>query len=176
MSTSALENKKQVVSDLNAVATAAHSAVAADYQGLTVAEMVDLRSRAREQDVFIRVVKNTLARRALQDTNYACMCDGLTGPLVLAFSREDPGSAARLFKDFAAEHDKVEVKMVSINGECLGADAIKRLASLPTRDEALAMLMRVMQAPLAQFVRTLAAIPTQLVCVLAAIKEKKEQV
>ena len=114
-----------------------------------------------------------MARRGLDGTAYQCMSSGLSGPLVLAFSQEDPSAVARLFKNFIKEHEKVEVKLVAVNGELLDVSAVDRLASLPTRDEAISILMAVMKAPITQFVRTLSAVPVKLVRVFAAVREEK---
>ena len=170
-----LEEKKAVVAEVAEVAKGAYSAVAAEYCGLTVEEMTDLRDKARQDNVYLRVVKNTLARRALEDTDFACMSDRLTGPLVLAFSREDPGAAARVTKDFAKQHDKFTVTMLSVGGQLLEPAEIDRLATLPTRDQAISMLMSVMQAPVAKFVRTLNEVPGKLVRTTAAIRDQKQQ-
>ena len=170
-----LEEKKAVVAEVSEVARDACSAVAADYCGLTVGELTSLRSKARADNVYLRVVKNTLARRALVDTDFECMCDRLTGPLILAFSQEDPGAAARVAKDFAKEHDKFSVTMLSVGGELLEPGDIDRLAKLPTRDQALSMLMSVMQAPVAKFVRTLNEVPGKLVRTVAAVSDQKQQ-
>jgi len=126
-----LEDKRAVVAEVKAVAESAHSALAAEYSGLTVAEMTELRKTAREQGVYLRVVKNTLARRAIDGTAFECMQDGLTGPLILAFSQEDPGSAARVVKGFAKEHEKLVTRMLAIGGAVLPAEDLERLASLP---------------------------------------------
>ncbi len=170
-----LEEKKAVVAEVGEVAKSAWSAVAAEYCGLTVEELTNLRIKARADNVYLRVVKNTLARRALSDTDFECMSDRLTGPLILAFSQEDPGAAARVAKDFAKEHDKFEVTMLSVGGELLEATDIDRLAKLPTRDQALSMLMSVMQAPVAKFVRTLNEVPGKLVRTTAAVRDQKQQ-
>jgi len=170
-----LEEKKAVVAEVAEVAKGAYSAVAAEYRGLTVEEMTGLRVKARQDNVYLRVIKNTLARRALEDTDFACMSDRLTGPLVLAFSREDPGAAARVTKDFAKEHDKFMVTMLSVGGQLLEPSEIDRLAMLPTRDQAISMLMSVMQAPVAKFVRTLNEVPGKLVRTVAAIRDQKQQ-
>jgi len=170
-----LEEKKAVVAEVAAVAKGAYSAVAAEYRGLTVGEMTSLRIKARQDNVYLRVVKNTLARRALQDTDFACMSGRLTGPLLLAFSREDPGAAARVAKDFAKEHDKFQVTMLSVGGQLLEPAAIDRLAMLPTREQALGLLLSVMQAPVAKFVRTLNEVPSKLARTVAAIRDQKQQ-
>jgi large subunit ribosomal protein L10 len=151
-----IEAKKAMVAEVNAVAISAQSAVAAEYRGLTVAEMTALRVAARNADVFLKVVKNTLARRAVEGTEFECMQSSFKGPLVLAFSREDPGAAARVIKGFAKEHDKLVTVALSIGGELYGANELDRLASLPTLDEARAKLLALLQTPAAQLVRTLA--------------------
>ncbi|MDH5736020.1 MAG: 50S ribosomal protein L10, partial [Gammaproteobacteria bacterium] len=158
-----LEDKKSIVAEVSAVAADAHSAIAAEYRGLTVEEMTELRVKARQGGVYLRVVKNTLARRALEGTEFECMKDGLVGPLVLAFSQEDPGSAARVIKDFAKGHDKLVPRLVSIGGELLAAGDIERLASLPTRDQAISMLMALMKAPVEKLARTMNEVPGKLV-------------
>ena len=169
-----LEQKKAVVEEVAGVAASAFSAVAAEYSGLTVGEMTELRSKARSEGVYLRVVKNTLARRAVEGTEFECMKDGLQGPLMLAFSQEDPGSAARVIKEFVKEHEKLVVKLVSVGGEMLGANELERLASLPTRDQAIAMLMSVMRAPLDKFARTLNEVPGKLIRTVAAVRDSKE--
>lgn len=169
-----LEDKKSIVSEVSAVAADAHSAIAAEYHGLTVEEMTDLRTKARDGGVYLRVVKNTLARRALEGTEFECMKDGLVGPLLLAFSQEDPGSAARLIKDFAKEHEMLVTKLVSVGGELLAPGDIDRLASLPTRDQAISMLMAVMKAPVEKLARTLNEVPGKLVRTVAAVRDQKQ--
>jgi len=170
-----LEEKKAVVAEVSEVAKGAFSAVAAVYSGVTVDEMTDLRVKARQDNVYLRVVKNTLARLALENTDFECMSERLTGPLILAFSQEDPGAAARVAKDFAKENDKFEVTMLSVGGELLEPSEIDKLAKLPTRDQAISMLMAVMLAPTEKFVRTLNAVPTKLVRTVAAISDQKQQ-
>jgi len=170
-----LEQKKSVVAEVAEVASSALSAVAAEYRGLTVDEMTELRKKAREGGVYLRVIKNTLARRAVQGTEFECISESLVGPLVLAFSQEDPGSAARVIKDFAKEHEVLQVRFVAVGGELLPANDIERLASLPTRDQALAMLMGVMKAPIEKLARTLNEVPGKLVRTVAAIRDQKEQ-
>ena len=170
-----LEDKRAIVASVNAVAAEALSAVVADYRGLTVAEMTELRQKARDTGVFLKVIRNTLAKRAVEGTDYACLDETLVGPTILAFSQEDPGAAARLFKDFAKEHEALEVKALSVGGELYGAKDIDVLAKLPTREQALATLLSVMQAPVAKFVRTANEIPTKAARVLVATKDKKQQ-
>ncbi len=168
------EKKQALVAEVSEVARQAHSAVAAEYRGLTVAEMNELRAKARESGVYLRVVKNNLAKRALEGTDFECMRDSLVGPLLLAFSQEDPGSAARVVKNFGKEHKLLEAKIVAVGGEALPGSELDRLASLPTRDEAIAQLMSVMKAPIEKFVRTLNEPHAKLVRTIAAVKDQKE--
>jgi large subunit ribosomal protein L10 len=156
-----LDSKKAVVEEVAVYAAKAHSAIAAEYRGLTVGEMTELRKTARETGVYLRVVKNTLAKRALAGTEFECMQEGLVGPLVLAFSMEDPGCAARLVSEFSKTHNKLITKVVAIGGQAYGASELDRLASLPTRDQGIAMLMSVMKAPVGKLARTLAALRDQ---------------
>ena len=156
-----LDSKKVVVEEVAEFAAKAYSAVAAEYRGLTVTEMTELRKTARETGVYLRVVKNTLARRAIAGTEFECMQSGLVGPLLLAFSMEDPGCAARLISGFAKTHNKLITKVVAIGGQAYGSSELDRLAKLPTRDQGIAMLMSVMKAPVSKLVRTLAAVKEQ---------------
>jgi large subunit ribosomal protein L10 len=169
-----LEEKKALVAEVSSVAATALSAVAAEYRGLTVEDMTDLRRRARDGGVYLKVVKNTLAKRAIEGTDFACMQDALEGPLLLAFSREDPGAAARVVKDFAKENDKLVVRLVAIGGTLLPANDIGRLADLPTYEQALSMLMGVLQAPITKLVRTLAEPHAKLVRTVAAVRDQKQ--
>ena len=168
------EQKKAVVAEVNEVASNALSAVAAEYRGLTVDQMTRLRVAAREGNVYLRVVRNTLAKRALEGTDFECMQDRLLGPLVLAFSQEDPGSAARVIEKFAKDHDKLVVKMVSIGGQVMEPEAIGRLAKLPTKDESISMLMAVMKAPIEKLTRTLAEPHAKLVRTVPAVGDQKK--
>jgi large subunit ribosomal protein L10 len=170
-----LDEKKAVVAEVAEIAANAHSAIAAEYKGLSVEDMTALRAKARESAVYMRVVKNTLARRAFEGTDFECMSDSLTGPLVLAFSQEDPGAAARVISDFSKENDKLVVKVVSIGGKLLEAGDIKRLADMPTKDQAISMLMSVMKAPVTKFAQTLNEVPSKLARTLAAVRDQKQQ-
>jgi len=169
-----LEGKKVLVSEVHEVASTAHSVIAAEYRGLTVEQMNALRVKSRGDGVYLRVVKNTLARRALAGTEYECMNEALVGPLVLAFSQEDPGAAARVLKDFAKEHDKLVVKVVAVGGEAHDASALERLASLPNRDQAISILMGTMKAPIEKFVRTVNEPHAKLVRAIAAVRDQKQ--
>ena len=169
-----LEQKQQIVAEVNEVAASALSAVVADYRGMTVAEMTTMRAKARESGVCLRVVRNTLAKRAVEGTEYACLDEAFIGPTLVAFSQEDPGSAARLLKDYAKELEALEVRAVAIGGEAYGADQIDRVASLPTLDEARAMLMSVMLAPVTKLARTMNEVPGKLARTVAAIRDQKQ--
>lgn len=151
-----IEAKKALVAEVNTVAASALSAVAAEYRGLKVGEMTELRAEARNANVYLKVVKNTLAKRAVEGTEFQCMQESFSGPLLLAFSREDPGAAARVIKSFAKDHEKLVAVAVAIGGELYAEDALDRVASLPTLDEARATLLATFMAPASQLVRTLA--------------------
>ncbi|MCX7097408.1 MAG: 50S ribosomal protein L10 [Methylococcales bacterium] len=153
-----LDGKKAVVEEVAQFAAKAHSAVVAEYRGLTVTELTELRKTARETGVYLRVVKNTLARRAIAGTEFECMQEALVGPLIIAFSMEDPGSAARLINDFAKTHDKLITKIVAIGGQAFDGSELARLARLPTRNQGISLLMSVMKEPVAKLVRTIAAV------------------
>lgn len=169
-----LEDKKALVAEVNEVASKAHSAVVAEYRGLSAGEMDMLRKNARDGGSYLRVVKNTLAKRALQGTDFECLNDTLVGPLVLGFSLDDPGAAARVIKSFSKDHDKLKVTAVSVGGQTLPAADLARLADLPTYEQALGMLMGVMQAPITKFVRTLAEPQAKLVRTIAAVRDAKQ--
>jgi len=169
-----LEQKKAVVAEVAEVASKALAAVAAEYRGLTVEEMTELRVKARQGGVFVKVAKNTLVRRAVEGTDYECMQEALTGPLLLAFSMEDPGAAARLVKDYSKDHDKLIARLVAVGGQLYDASELERLSKLPTYDQAIAMLMSVMKAPIEKFVRTLAEPHAKLVRTVAAVRDAKQ--
>ena len=169
-----LEQKKEVVAELAEVASSAMSLVAAKYDGLTVAHLTDLRVKARKNGVYLRVVKNTLARRAVKGTEFECVSDALTGPLLYAFSKEDPGAAGRLIKDFAKTNDKLVAKVVSVGGKLYGATELERLASLPTRDQALSMLLGLLTQPATQLVRVLSEPAASLARVIRAAGERQQ--
>jgi large subunit ribosomal protein L10 len=169
-----LEDKKALVAEVNEVAARAQSVVAAEYRGLSVAQITDLRAKARASRVYIRVVKNTLARRAIAGTQFECVGAKLKGPLILAFSEDDPGAAARLIKGFAKDHNKLVPTLVSLGGVVLSGQDLEKVASLPTRDQALAQLLGVFKAPVAKFVRTLAEPHAKLVRTIAAVKDQKQ--
>jgi len=168
------EDKQALVAEVHAVAAKAQSVVAAEYRGLTVAKLTDLRAKARNSGVYLRVVKNTLARKAVEGTQFECIGTSLKGPLVLAFSQDDPGAAARLVKAFAKDNDKLVTTLVSLGGALLSGKDLDRVASLPTREQALSMLAGTLVAPISKFVRTLAEPHAQLVRTVAAVKDKQQ--
>jgi large subunit ribosomal protein L10 len=169
-----LQQKQAVVSEVTEVASQAHSVIAAEYQGLTVGEMTALRVKARESNVTLRVVKNTLAKRAFEGTDYDCMSDALQGQMVYAFSMEEPGGAARVLKEYADSNKKLVVKLIAFGGELLDPSEIKRLASLPTYDQAISLLMAVMKAPVEKLTRTMNEVPGKLTRTVAAIRDQKQ--
>jgi large subunit ribosomal protein L10 len=168
-----LEDKQAMVTEVQPVAQTAHTVVAAEYRGLTVSQLTGLRAKARQAGVYMRVVKNTLARRAVAGTPYECIAGNLKGPLILAFSKEDPGAAARVVKEFAKGNDKLVPTLVALGGQVYPASDIDRVASLPTKAQALSMLLGVMKAPVTKFVRTLAEPTAKLVRTVDAIRATK---
>jgi large subunit ribosomal protein L10 len=169
-----LEDKKALVAEVNAVAGDAITAVAAEYRGLSVAEMTELRKEARSAGVYMRVIKNTLARRAVVGTEFECMQETLQGPILLAFAKDDPGAAARIIRNFAKEHDALKAVSLSTGGQLLPGSDLARLAELPTLDEARAMLLGVMAAPMSKLVRTLAEPSAMLARTLGARGAQEE--
>ena len=169
-----LEDTKALVAEVAEVAAGAQSIVAAEYRGLTVEQMTQLRAKARAQGVYMRVVKNTLARKALAGTTFEPVGPKLKGPLVLAFSKDDPGAAARLVKDFAKANEKLVATLVSLGGQVLPGGELDKVANLPTREQALSMLLGVLKAPIQKFVATLAEPPAKLARTLAAVRDGKQ--
>jgi large subunit ribosomal protein L10 len=169
-----LEDKKAIVAGVNETAMNALSLVVADARGVDVTSMTALRKLARENNVRLQVVRNTLAKRAFQGTEYECVTDSLAGPSLFGFSMEDPGAAARIFKDFSKENDKFEVKVLSVGGQQLDASQIDVLAKLPTREQALATLAATLIAPVTKMARTFNEIPTKVTRVVAAVRDQKQ--
>ena len=160
-----------------AVAEQAQDAVGmlvAEYSGMTVQQMTALRNQASETNVAVKVVKNSLARRALEKTQHACLIDALTGPLVLAFAKDGPGDAAKVFINMAKEASVLKVTGLSLGGDLIAGDQVKAVASLPTREEALAKLLGTMQAPATKLTQTLHSVPSKLVRIVDAVKAAKE--
>ena len=156
-----LSQKKEVVAELADVAAKAHSLIAAEYAGTTVEQMTAMRKKARETGVYLKVVKNTLAARAVEGTDFAVAKDAMVGPLLYAFSTEEPGAAGRLIKEFAKGNDKLQPKVVAVGGQLYPASHVEVLASLPTLDQALAMLARVLAEPATMFARAVKAVGEQ---------------
>ena len=171
-----LKEKQAIIAEVNETAGQALSAVMADYRGVSVAGMTELRKTAREAGVQVRVIRNTLAKRAFEGTEFECMSEAMLGPNILAFSLNDPGAGAKIFQKFAKENEDFEIKALSIGGKLLPADQIDAMAKLPTRDEALAMLMAVMQAPITKLARTLNDVPAKVTRVVAAVRDQKQEV
>ena len=170
-----LDDKKAFVAEVNETAAQALSLVIADARGVDVTDMNALRAKARAENVQLRVVRNTLAKRAFAETDYACVEEVLVGPSLFAFSMEDPGAAARLFKDFAKENEEFEVKALSVSGQLLGKEQLDVLATLPTLHQALGMLASVTLAPVTKLVRTLNEIPTKTTRAVAAVRDAKQE-
>lgn len=169
-----LEDKKTVVAEVNEVAKRALSAVAAEYRGLTAGKFDILRDRARKNGIYLHVVKNTLAIRAIEGTEFECLKPALVGPLVIGFSLEDPGAVGRVIKDFAKDNDKLVVKAIAVGGTLYGAKEIERLASLPTREQALAILAGTLLAPVTKLARTLAEPAAQAARAVKAVADAKQ--
>ena len=169
-----LEDKQQIVSEVNQAASSALSAVLADYRGVTVEDMTALRKNARANKVYLRVVRNTLLKRAVADTEFECIQGVLVGPTILAFSQEDPGAAARVLKDFAKENDDFEIKALSVGGQLMDASQIDVLAKLPTLDQARSILMSVMLAPVTKLARTMNEVPSKVTRAVAAVRDQKQ--
>jgi|TARA_B100002019_G_scaffold44474_1_gene37320 large subunit ribosomal protein L10 len=169
-----LEDKQQIVSEVNQAASSALSAVLADYRGVSVEDMTALRKNARENKVYLRVVRNTLLKRAVADTEFECIQEVLVGPTILAFSQEDPGAAARVLKDFSKENDDFEIKALSVGGQLMDASQIDVLAKLPTLDQARSMLMSVMLAPVNKLARTMNEVPSKVTRAVAAVRDQKQ--
>jgi len=168
-----LEDKKALVKEVNAVAGDSVTAVAAEYRGLSVGEMTELRKQARSAGVYLRVVKNSLAKRAVEGTDFECMQDTLKGPILLAFAKDDPGAAARVIRDFAKEHNALQAVSLSAGGQLMPGSDLDKLAELPTLDQARAMLLGVFIAPMSQLVRTLAEPPAMLARTMSARGEQE---
>lgn len=169
-----LDDKKAIVEEVNSIASESISAIAADYRGLTVTEMTSLRQQARNENIYVRVVRNTLARRAVDGTRFDCMKESLTGPLVLAFAKDDPGAPARLLNGFCKKNENLEVKIIAIDGTLVDASRLGEIARLPTKDQAISQLMSVMKAPIQKLVGTMAAPQTKLVRTVVAVRDKKQ--
>lgn len=170
-----IEHKKQIVSEINAQLNNTLSAALADYQGLTVAQITALRKTAKDQDVAVRVARNTLVRHAVGGTKFECMSKALVGPTLLVFSQDDLGAPARVLREFGKEHDQLKIKALVVDGKFYEANEADLIANLPTREEALARLMGVLQAPVQKMAQTLLAVPSKLVRTLAAVRDQAKK-
>jgi len=170
-----IEDKKQIVSEVNKAASRALSAVLADYRGVDVGDMTALRKNARENKVYLRVVRNTLLKRAIAETELECIQEVLSGPTILALSNEDPGAPARVMKDFAEENDEFEIKALSVGGKLLEASQIDVLAKLPTLDQARSVLMSVMLAPVTKLALLMNEVPSKVTRAVAAVRDQKQE-
>ena len=170
-----MNDKQLAVQELHEIAEIAVSAVAADYHGSSVSQLTILRQKARESDVHLKVIRNTLAKKALEGTKFNCLDDLLVGPTMLAFSLQDPSSAAKLLNDFKNENKAFIVKGLTFGEDLLDLSRLVDIANLPSKDEAIALLMSVLNAPIAQLASTLNELPLKLARVLDFIKQKKEQ-
>ena len=168
-----LAQKKEVVAELANVAAKAHSLVASEYAGLTVSQLTELRKKARQGGVYIKVAKNTLVSRAVDGTDYACVKDTPTGPLLYAFSTEDPGAAGRLIKEFAKANEKLKPQLVAVGGKAYPGTHVEVLASLPTREQALTMLVSLLAQPATMLVRVLAEPASQVARVINQVGQTK---
>jgi large subunit ribosomal protein L10 len=168
-----LEDKKAVVEQVSGVLSDSQTAIIAEYRGLTVEKMTSLRREAREAGVFLRVVKNTLAKRAVKDSDFECLDEHLVGPLALAAS-VDPVAAAKVLARFEQANEAFSIKIGAMSGSLLSIEDINALAKLPGREELLATLVGTMQAPITKFVQTLSEIPSKFVRTLAAVRDAKE--
>ena len=170
-----LDDKRKVVAEVNAIAATAHSAVIADYLGVKVSDLTQLRDEARKEQVYLRVVRNTLLKRAVEGTDFACIDSACVGPTLVAFSLEEVGASARVLKAFGKKHEKFTIRALAVGGEMLDGSKIDVLANLPTHDEALAQLMSVMLAPVTKLAQTLNDVPGQVTRVVAAVRDQKQQ-
>lgn len=168
------EAKKAMVAEVNEVAGRAHSAVLAEYRGLTAGQMDQLRLKAREGGAYLKVIKNNLAKIALEGTDYECMSEAFTGPVILGFSLDDPGAAARVISNFQKGEGVLKVTAISFSGQLLPGEQIDRLAKLPTRDQALAQLMGVMKAPVRKLASTTREPAAKTARAVAAVRDQKQ--
>ena len=169
-----LEGKKEVVAEVSERLAKAQTVVLAEYRGLPVEQITVLRSQARASGVYLRVLKNTLARRAVQGTPFEKLADQMVGPLAYGIS-EDPVAAAKVLHTYAKTNDKLVIKGGAMANQVMTAKEIGTLATMPSRDELLAKLMGTMQAPVTKFVQTLNEVPGRFVRTLAAVRDQKEK-
>jgi large subunit ribosomal protein L10 len=171
-----IEQKKAVVQELNSIASSSVSAAIAEYRGLNVAEITELRTKARKSGVYLKVVKNSLSKKALADTNFECLIQALQGPIIIALSADDLASPARLFKDFSKDYEHLKTVGLAIDGDAFPSSELDRIARLPTRDEAYSTIVGLMKAPIEKVLRTLNEIPVKFARLILVVKENKEEV
>jgi len=171
-----IEQKKAVVQELNSIASSSVSAAIAEYRGLNVAEITELRTKARESGVYLKVVKNSLSKQALTGTDFECLTQALQGPIMIALSADDLASPARLFKDFGKDYEHLKTVGLAIDGDAYPSSDLDRIARLPTRDEAYSIIAGLMKAPIEKALRTLNEVPIKLARLILAIKENQEEV
>ena len=169
-----LSEKQAVVAEVSEQVSKAQVVVVAEYRGLEVGNITALRKQAREAGVYLRVLKNTLARRAVEGTPFAALADKMVGPLIYGISA-DPVAAAKVLNGFAKDNDKLVIKAGAMANYLMDVNGVKALATMPSREELLSKLLGTMQAPIAQFVRTLNEVPTKFVRGLAAVRDAKEK-
>lgn len=172
--TLALEDKKRIVEDTRASAEAAISAIVADYRGMSVSQVTEMRKQARETGVHLQVVRNTLARLAFEGTVHECLRESFKGPTLVAYSNNDPGAGARLIRSLRGTGVGLDVRAISIAGTLRTGEDLNAVAALPTRDEAISKLMSVMLGPVTKFAQTIQAVPTKFVRTLVAVRQAKE--
>ena len=171
-----IEQKKAVVEELHSIASSSVSAAIAEYRGLNVAEITKLRTKARESEIYLKVVKNSLSKKALADTNFECLTQALQGPIIIALSADDLASPARLFKDFGKDYEHLKTVGLAIDGNVFPSSELDRIAKLPTRNEAYSTIVGLMKAPLEKALRTLNEIPVKFTRLILTVKENKEEV
>ena len=171
-----IEDKQRLVQELNAIASSSIAGAVADFSGLNVTEITELRTKARESGVYLKVVKNTLSKRAFSDTSFECLVENLKGPIIIALSKDDLASPARLFKDFSKDYQQLKTVSLAIDGNIFPASDLERIAQLPTKQEAYSIIVRLLQAPIEKAVRTLKEIPTKFTRMAVAVKDNKEKV
>ncbi|MDH3310916.1 MAG: 50S ribosomal protein L10 [Gammaproteobacteria bacterium] len=167
-----LDEKKAVVAEVSGKLTGAQAAMLAEYRGLSVAQMTTLRRQAHESNVFLRVVKNSLARRAVEGTDFECLKDQMIGPLAFAVSA-DPVAVAKILSEFAKENEALKIKVGAMDGKLMSLAQIQALAILPGREQLLALLLGTLQAPVQKFVQTMNEVPAKFVRTLAAVRDAK---
>jgi large subunit ribosomal protein L10 len=167
-----IEQKKAVVAEVAEQFRGAEAAVLAEYRGLSVSQMTELRGKARQAQIYVRVVKNSLTRRAIEGSSYECLRDQLSGPLALAISK-DPVAVAKLLAEFAKDNESLKIRAGAMGGKLMSIEQVEALAKLPSREQLLATLAGTLQAPIAKFVRTLNEVPSKFVRALAAVRDAK---